>query len=649
MSKTVTIPSDRGYWWECKINGVLYRFPAGTTQTVPDEVAALIGNINDQTPVPAPDNKKPGQIFVWTEDGGKWIDIPKELPEGRTPGTILAVGVDGELKWVQEPTGEAQAVQYGSEQSLTDEEKAQARNNIDALGEEDLEPLETRVSAIEEAEGLHKYGVSGIGQSASSLTRLWDSVGMTAQVGTDGDNTSVVNNFDDVTPFNRKKCVGEWTLENGKPIFHVHAYAGDEDYTEDGTKGDFVAVECPRAFYYFNGSTLGISAHQFQGWRPFDIFCRNHDPEDTIPFAYLPAYALAVNSDGKAVCLPGLDPVQGTYKNLLDAARTYKNGALSTHAILQPMAVNFYEWAMFTVEFATQNCQSVMAGATELRYNDADKVTFIDETHVLTNNYDKARVVGEYICITATSVTMDSASYYATHKILAVTRCDGTGTADASGTHQKLEVEDLGREYYTYDLTGQTEYRLSVRAYRTGSCNSVSTPSGSPVSNSDTYHPMKYRHRENTYGNITHTIMDMFAKRVGTGDSDYKLEWYYLPDPTDYTPSSTSKPDSDDLATDKFEKLDIETAHANYSSNYIKSKKYSEKYPDLWIPYETSGGSKSTYTCDYAGLVSSAVVRALRLGGSWTNGALFGLSYFAAHYAPSSGYASYGGDLCFAS
>ena len=70
---------------------------------------------------------------------------------------------------------------------------------------EDLTVVSAKVSAIEEAEGLHKYGVSGIGQSASALTRIWDSVGMTAQVGTDGDNSNVVNNFDDVTPFNRRK------------------------------------------------------------------------------------------------------------------------------------------------------------------------------------------------------------------------------------------------------------------------------------------------------------------------------------------------------------------------------------------------------------------------------------------------------------
>ena len=125
----------------------------------------------------------------------------------------------------------------------------------------DISELGTRVDNIEEAEGLHRYGVSGIGQSANALTRLWDAVGMTAQVGTDGDNSNVINNFDDVTPFNRRKCVGDWYIEDGRAVFHVNAYYGDENFAEDGSMGSFVAVECPRAYDYLKDGVLGVSAH----------------------------------------------------------------------------------------------------------------------------------------------------------------------------------------------------------------------------------------------------------------------------------------------------------------------------------------------------------------------------------------------------
>ena len=124
----------------------------------------------------------------------------------------------------------AGAVKYSEAQTLTAAQQAQARANIGGGSAEDVAglkiatgALDNRVSAIEEAEGLMRYGVSGIGQSASALTRIWDSVGMTAQVGTDGDNSNVINDFDHVTPFNRRKCVGQWHLVNGRPQFSVHA------------------------------------------------------------------------------------------------------------------------------------------------------------------------------------------------------------------------------------------------------------------------------------------------------------------------------------------------------------------------------------------------------------------------------------------
>ena len=512
---------------------------------------------------------------------------------------------------------------------------------------EDLTVVSAKVSAIEEAEGLHKYGVSGIGQSASALTRIWDSVGMTAQVGTDGDNSNVVNNFDDVTPFNRRKCVGHWEIRNGGAHFVVEAYYGEEGYAEDGSKGDYVAVECPRAYYYLKDGILGVSAHHYQGWRPFDIFCRNHDEEDTFEYAYLPAYALAVDADGHAVSLPGLDNAQGNYAQLLNMARTYKGGALGGFAVIQPAAVNFYEWALFTVEFAQQNGQAVMQGCTSLRHSNDDRVTFVDATHLLTSNYFAARVAGQYISVIAADIDINNSGYLATHKVTAVTRCDAAGNASASGTHQLLTVEDLDRNYYEYDTTGATEYRIAARPYRTGCCDGVSTPSGSPVSNNDAYHPMRYRWRENVYGNQYKTSVDLFNKRIGTGDDDYYLEHYYLHDPANYVPANTNKPDAADLQTAVFTKLDVETPHSKYINGYVKSKVYSTEYPDIWIPDETTGGSASTFYADYANLVNSFAVRSVRFGGYWSAGSNVGFSSFYGLYGPASGSAFFGGDLCF--
>lgn len=392
-----------------------------------------------------------------------------------------------------------------------------------------------------------------------------------------------------------------------------------------------------------DGDQLIISAYQHDGFRPFDIFCHNHNPQDTIPYYYRPAYALALK-DGKAVSLPGLDNCQGAYKTIMDNARTYDDGALGGLAITYPMALSFYDWAMFTVEFAKQVCQSVMQGCAGLRHSADDRLTFKDATHALVSNWQAGRVVGEYIAIVPTNVDINAETVLATHKIESVTRCTADGTASTSGTYTLLELTDLGKTYYEYDTTGGTEYRICGRPYRTGACNSVSTPSGSPVSNTDSYHPMKYRWVENLYSNQYKTVADFINKRVGTDDSDYYLEHYYLPRPQDYTPSTISKPDVTDLATDDFVKI-LETPHENYVNGYVKSRKYSNEYPDVWIPGETTGASTSTYFADYAYLVNYYAVRSVRLFGSWSYSAHDGLSYFYGILAPAHAYAFFGGGL----
>lgn len=510
---------------------------------------------------------------------------------------------------------------------------------------DNIEELYEAISKIDSAE-TKRYGVSGIGQQTSSLTRLYDAVGMAAGVGTDDASISVTNDFDAAGPWMHRKCVGNWTLEDGRAKFNVQAYYGDPAYTEDGSMGDYVAVELPLSYYQLNGTQLVISSFKYPGYRAFDIFCRDHDQNDLIEKVYVPAYALALDGNGKAVSLPGLENDQGDYSTVFKNARKYNNAEVADKGMLMPASLEFYYWAMSVVEFAEQNVQTVIKGYVALRSDGADRVTFMDATHVLTNNYQAGRVSGERIAILAASVSdVHSGSYKATHTIVSVTRCDETGAADDSGTHQLLEVEDLGKDYWTYDTTGETEYKISCRACLTGACNNVVTPSGSPVSNSDGMHPMRYRYRENVWGNQYHTSVDLFGLRVGTGDSDYELEWYYLPDPT--VIETPKNPGADDFHADPYEKLGVETAHENYKSGYIKSVKYDDKYPDIWIPLETTGGSETTYYADYAHLVNSAVTRSVRFGGLWFNGGTAGF-YFLAANQPGASYASFGGDLCFA-
>lgn len=509
--------------------------------------------------------------------------------------------------------------------------------------DEIAEALEDRIEAIEESEGLKRYGISGYGQEAcANLTRLYDAVGMVAQVGTDGDNTEVRNDFDNAAPFMLRKCVGRWELVDNKPKFIVNAYEGEAGFAEDGSAGDYVAIEYPLSYYMQDGTQRGISCHPYEGYKPFDIFRRNHDRNDLLPKVYGPAYKMALK-DNKPVSLPGLEPENGSYYSLRTTARLYGDGSLADFAILQPAMFDFYEEFLMSIEFATGDMQTKMRGFTEIRINNDDRIVFRDATHILTNNYQAGRVVGERIAILPTTVDVFDGSKRATHTIISVIRCDENGQASASGTHQLLEVEDLGRGYYTYDTTGETEYRIAGRALLTGSCSGVSTSSGSVGSNTDGLHPCKYRGRENPYGNIMSTLHDLFTTREGTDDSDWYLDWYYMADPGAFMPSQASEPSAAQLAT-YCHKLSVNTPHANYANGYFKTKLYDATYPDIWIPGEM-GGSASTYFADQAPVVSTRAVRAVRSRGHWNTGRQAGPGSRYAINAPSIAYASYGGDL----
>lgn len=526
------------------------------------------------------------------------------------------------------------------DEELTDQQETVTDMNTRLIQvEADIDDLEAQFQ-------FKRYGVTGVGQQTAALTRTLDAVGMTAEVGTDDASVTVTNDFDSAAPFMHRKCVGHWEKDGDHAKFVVQAYLGDPNYAEDGSMGDYVAVELPLSFYLLDGQNLVISAHKYPGYRPFDIFCRNHNENDLLDKVYVPAYALALDAEGHAVSLPDLDNEQGDYAGLFTKARNYANEEVSGMGMLMPAALQFYYWALFLVEFATQNCQSIMQGCCSLRHSNDDTCKFLDATHVLVSNWQTARVVGEYIAIIGATVDQNNAQYKATHRIVSITRADATGAASDSGTYTNVEVEDLGKGYYDYDITGATNYRFVARPWRTGACNNVVTPSGSPVSNANGYYPMRYRYRENIYSNQYHTTVDLFAVRKGTNDNDYYLDWYFLPDPTVIT--TPSNPDQNTLANAPYVKLGLETAHDNYVSGYIVSVQRDENYPDIWAPLLTTGGSSSTYFCDYAYLVASFVARSVRSGGFWSTGAADGLSHANASNGTSTAIVYFGADLCFA-
>ena len=502
--------------------------------------------------------------------------------------------------------------------------------------------------------GSERFGVSGVGGSSTTLTRLWDAAGLSATPGTD--EIACQSDFDQFPVFNRKKCVGFWTIVDDKPVFNVQAYEGDADYAEDGSMGDYVAVDVPPTYWFHDeeNGILGVSGNAHPGWEPHPV-CLDANG-DVREHTYLPVYPLAKDGDGHAVSLPGFDPFFGHYQGVWTAARTYGDGtSFANYAIIEPSVVDHYEWLMMTVEFATTNVQTFMQGAVSMPYNASHTITAAPGANkiVLTAEIGDTCSVGQTLFIGAGHGDTP-ASVEAYNHITAIEKCNADGTLNESGTYRLITYDGTDRTASITPGTTKVGSRPWINGATEGFAPGVQPVlghTGSPVSNSDGRHPMRYRWRENVYGNINITALDLFDARTADGSS-YHLDWYYndrlrYEGAALYFPSSSSKPDLTDLQnTSKgFRKLSTTTPVASYKDGYIKEEGFDSDLPCIRVPTLTTGGSATTYYADYAYLVNSSAVRAVRRRGSVTYGAYFGPRFVFAINAPSFSIWSYGAAL----
>ncbi len=495
---------------------------------------------------------------------------------------------------------------------------------------------------VETDSGKPRFGVTGVGKSPTTLTRIWDSTGFTATPSTDA--AAGHSDFDSFKPFNRNKCVGSWALVGDKAVFTPQAYYGDVDYAEDGTMGDYVAIDVTPFFWYHdnNSGTFAVSEGWHSGWEYHPV-CLDADGKPR-EHTYLPAYELGM-VNGKPVSLPGCHPEFGAYKALWDKCRLYGDGGnIKNKCIMEPSDVNHYNWLLMTIEFTTTNMRAIMQGATSMRYSsDAVQLSGTDvNSVVLTSSVGDAYVVGQSIYLgSAHSDTPSSVAAY--NVVTAIEKCDSDGTLNPSGTYRKI----------TFDGTPRTvtaaSTKIGSRPWITGSTNSVLGHTGSPVSNTDSKHPCKYRWLENPYGSINKTCIDLMDARVEDGDS-FKLRWYYNSEYKHNGATATSNPSSESAFTEAagWHLLSVETDKEHYVNGYIKELSADADYPTVFVPTNTTGGSATTYYADYAYLVHSHAVRAVRRGGDLAFGASYGPCYFYADSAPSSSHWTYGAGLFFA-
>ena len=530
--------------------------------------------------------------------------------------------IDAALEAIDEEFGQ---VVHVTAQTFTEQEKFIARQNIGAISANEVE---------------HKrFGVSGVGQSSPTLTRLYDAVGMTATPSTDVTEGS--SDFDKYAPFNRKKCVGNWTAGDGKAVFNVQAYEGDADYAEDGSMGDYVAVEVEPFYFYEKDGIAAVSTYQWPGYEIHPV-CKDYD-NNIRAKTYIPVYGLAQDANGKAVSLPGYQNQRGGYNDLRNYAKTYANTEVASYAMIEPSAVWHYEWLLMTIEFATTNMQNIMYGAASMRYSNADTIIAVpDANKVVMGAAGSNFVIGQTILLYASYDQSVNVNLY--NRITNIQKCDASGNVDSSGSYYLI----------TYDGTDRSPsvgWYICSRPWCTGATagyapgvNAVKGHTGSPVSNTSGKYAMRYRWRENVYGNQNMTTLDLADLRVADGDS-FHLDWYFLADPRKYVPyGNYGKADIQNTAKG-WVKLGVSTPVASYVNGYVKELGFDSAYPWVKVPILTTGGSASTFFSDYANLVYSNEVRAVRRGGYVTYGASAGPCFFHANTAVSNAYWAYGATL----
>jgi hypothetical protein len=150
---------------------------------------------------------------------------------------------------------------------------------------------------------------------------------------------------------------------------------------------------------------------------------------------------------------------------------------------------------------------------------------------------------------------------------------------------------------------------------------------------------MRYRYRENIWGNVFNTLCDLACQRIAV-DGGYKLVWWFLEDPSLYSGANFKAEELEEY----FTRLDVETPSGGYGNGYLKSIVCSQEHPDICIPTAV-GGSASTYHCDYQMLSSSYTVRAVRTGGHSYDDMQAGLLCARSGYAANHSQPIYGGFL----
>jgi len=413
--------------------------------------------------------------------------------------------------------------------------------------------------------------------SDPKMTRTDASIGLEARIGKDGE--LVRNDFDYMPIY----CdMGEVVDDYGNvfikiPKFYIQRFEGK----------DFKIVR--------------ISKHNYPGF--YLPWCfRDFENNRELDYVLIGKYKANLSDDRERLeSKPDRHPLVGRtilqFRSLARANNDEANG-LKGYQLFDIHAWDIIN-ALFTVEFATLDSQSVALGFTTGQLNNNHKAV-VSETQtnriIIASSHANEYRVGQSIGIGygASDDFLSGGPRLITH----IAPYDDENTAIYfDGEPIDIEEGDI----------------IANRGWINGFSRNIASSSGYIVENDGKY-PFSYRGIESLWGDIWQFV-------DGVNINDHQA--WVAKNAEDYTSNVFAAP---------YEKL----SYINHDENgYVKEMGYDPNHPYAQFPVEVGGGP-STYYADYYYQNTGQCIA--RVGGSWDFGSAAGLSYW--HLRDSSSYAS---------
>lgn len=492
-------------------------------------------------------------------------------------GTITHEPIEGEI--IQQGTPINAANLNNMEEGIE-----QAYDEIGTLKEK-TESLE--VSRVK------KYGVKFSGSNPKG-TRVEDAIGLVANVAVDDE--VVVNDFDEISFFNRPICCG-YHDEDGK--FHVNAYRGEPGFAWDGSKGEVYYEETP---FYWTGDLhnyVSVSATPLEGYILSPRFKNGVDKE------YSPVFWTAI-VDLKPTSRSGTFPYYGSMNDHMTEARKYNDNAHT-----ETMAARMSDYILQLVEFATKDVQTVMMGASNMPYSSAAAAE--NPYRALIAESGANRIV----------IAKESAERFLVGQTISI------GTSYSSDNIAKnriiTSIDPIDSEMSAIYFDGPTvdvavNNVAGSRPWKNGTTNIVVASSGSPGSNEDGKHPCIWRGKVDPWATAFSAICDVLIIREGE-EGSYEYYPHYLEDPTKYATGTL---------TEDYIKLDYKIAN---TTGYAKTLGLDKRFPHVRLTDEI-GASSTTYLSAYL-WAPNGDIRVPFVGGYLSYGRNCSPVYFHCHNVPS--------------